>query len=377
MANCYRSQELSLLEKLPAELLLEIQQYLPIERRPLFPILSPRILEKIGYYPNALSTRERNALLRQMEQYDMYPELILCRFCYKFHRPELSLALDSDEWTRLRCQGEGAHLHIRTPYFEEHAHKTVVAGLIRQQSLRHLLLSVPISSNVQSMVRVEKKVEEIQMDSLRDLKVVGGRCLLKMQDIFYFEPQLAKATYHENPPGHFRLGTLLSGTCPHLHPNEMIQEVFLPSGWRDQAEVSLDKILDCLWNHEKPCQKHCLPSLNWIRSCHTCPIDYSISAMDAPFAFEGKRVRAVILTSWRDLGDGKFKYTGSNDDRYQEHLERLCRGRKSRKCGDIFQAYEQTSQMSFAPDYPKDRITLDTDDSTTIFTPSRVEPRAD
>lgn len=254
MVNCYRSQELRRLEKLPAEVLLVIQQYLPNVDRALFAILSHEIQWKVGYHPNTLSLPERVALVSNLDQWNMYPELILCQYCNKFHRPELSLAnQNAPAREKLPCQFGSAYQRIRTPYFDRHPHKNVVAGLIRRQRLRHLLRSVPTSSNLQSMTMIHKQTDKFQMDSLRDLKVVGGRCLLKMQDIFYCDDDLTKARLRQDSVVHFRLGRQLSGTCPHFPAEWMIQETFLPSGWNDQPHVSVDRILDCLWGHEKPC----------------------------------------------------------------------------------------------------------------------------
>lgn len=105
--------------------------------------------------------------------------------------------------------------------------------------------------------------------------------------------------------------------------------------------------LRCALQHSQPC-KSCHLDLGEVRCCHLCHTDYTFNVVDLE-----EVGRVLVLTTWRDLGQGLTMW----DPKWSSHFQRHCRKNiafKRADSPDVYRAFEPVSigskgTMAYSP----------------------------
>ncbi|KAK1701135.1 hypothetical protein BDP55DRAFT_640606 [Colletotrichum godetiae] len=348
------------LDTLPAEILLQIQGLLPIESQAIFPLLNHMVRNKIGHQPMTLSKEAQYRLLQLLECDGVHakPLYIACKDCGTFHSPSSSVpprpghqhhVVNSHSYNLRPCAAPKVslpedHLYIGAKMWSNflpwNMRFNMVAGILRSQRLRS-------SESIAKAVPVSKefyRTPSFWIQRLTERRIIDGCLFLKTRDFVQLKSGIHRVKHRGKFLGKDDRFWYLSGCCPHSHRTWTAGAFEVVLNTARELEVSTEsnkKHPDegSIWEYGQKPPKVIVENNGKIFSCKRCWMDYSFEFWTNP----SSKARMVILTSWRDLGEGAT----DNDPRWRSHLQRSWgRPTRSRLClrpaRGVFEAYEKS-----------------------------------
>jgi len=254
----------------------------------------------------------RIGFLRLLEKKGALPSHILCPYCSVFHRPVVPTLWVSGDPKRLhyrapggrrRCEQKAASLPCDVSF-------STVAAIAR---------STRLSLGAFPPAILDTCVRHGPEDGNRPLirvytscKVVDGHVLLRTGTYLYSRSSgihALRATARLREilnRSHGALGQI----CRHRRRTEAY-DFILPDPNQTIGQFAEAKQV-CLWSHPLGCLKQecgILPySLSASQVCRVCPTSYLAEKKDVPGPSGHSWQRAVVVTTWHDLGPGESPY---------------------------------------------------------------------
>lgn len=318
--------DLSILGILPPELILCINQFLPLESaasfaltcRPIYFILGTRYWEALRR-PDQL--QHRMAFLTLLDR-DML-EYIVCHPCKKLHLPIQGVD------TRWMHQPWNIMRILRPCRLEYHRGRVIeyVHLLFEftnfQAAMKRYRLGLPFMKYL-SLLNDEYMglAERLPYHSRTQVKVIAGSLFLRIQFIFIMSfGQIPKIL--QGP---------LIGICPHTATRHVNSHVLEGTRCRIKHNPYLNQ-----------CRK-----ATGLKQCLRCPTEYQVDVQECE-----QRGSLVVLTKWLDIGEGR----GWTDFKWRSHLANMEAYRTGtedmsthlRELGFIRNSFEENSQRYFDP----------------------------
>ncbi|KAL6863139.1 hypothetical protein ACO1O0_003383 [Amphichorda felina] len=376
---------------LPPSILHTIMDQLPTESQAMMQLINRRLKKKFeGRHvdrkkmePRSLTKRNILALL---ERDSPYPHCILCPWCCQFHRPERSRLLEAhsedSQFIRPCSVRIQPSLEIMSPYFEgashflpPKVHFNMVAAIMNSHRTRTVRIPVYTPNILASTLNLPSE-RGIQIQVHHKLQIVGGSLLLKTEAVIYKPHHIL--TCGDVPEavclgGLFRKHRRHLRACQHTEYTPGLKQYLLcPHGGcgidceeKCHHHTDVDRTKDgyhaegchkSIWEIDSPCGWSSVSPGGKVFACPCCFTDMAVDIRDVYRENSGASSpsRAVIFTTWKDLGKGQ----DVKDPKWQSHLNTSDRpsGAVRGQEPTVYQAYNSVRTLAFAWNWNPRRI---------------------
>lgn len=297
--ECFTKNKDGGIQGLPVEIVLKISGYLSPAAKACLALTCRSMLFTLGSQAIQLNETDRMAFLTILDENGCYPGHILCRDCRIFHALPPSNILSPIEPWRLSLQAR-------------HDAGCIVTGILRCSRLNLSLLGPELlNSEVEFRARSGPILYRQTLG-----RVVDGRLVQKTEVLV--------TPAHDNPGysttmGMLRLAESNNPICFHSSWVRHSPDNHFGKPWpqyiyrtyssaEEEADAKkqhkIDQALhECLWTHPGGCQcsGDSRKGMSAIRGCQHCRTDFTFNVKSSE-----KGLQSLVLTSWRDLGSGRW-----------------------------------------------------------------------
>jgi hypothetical protein len=323
------------LDNLPAEVLLNVAEFLPLSSAATLALCSRKIQSKMGWahlqeinkikwkpYTNSCHSADDTALPCPPQEQDRQTflefldrdslDFIYCYYCKKLHKPGLT---DSEKDIRpfVDFHKRRACSQVHS-YYKPHNYLHQDFTFSRAKNvMKHHRAGLDCTSLIKDLSRTVTKLRDTHTQqnsvtcriSLND----SGRLLVRAQHWFFIPA-------NPNPvfPAEYSIDL-----CPHL------------STWSGTSYPGLlEKLIECTASHSTPCS-----TCSTVHQCSHCATEFQIDSK-----FFGERKWGMCFSVWHDFGGCRSPF----EEKFENlHISVPSRGRKSPEFGkgSIKSAFEE------------------------------------
>ncbi|KAK7431799.1 hypothetical protein QQZ08_001740 [Neonectria magnoliae] len=321
------------IQDIPAETLVEIATILSPVDRASFALACQHTHGIIGRALR-LDHETQYQLLNRLEGDGVLLTDILCSICRTFHPPRRNRAWTAQEGLRDCVKGGAREVLQRSdsPFLPEEVYFDLVAAILRCHRLKSKQYDVNLlgsrrlygRGNAKARAVVSAKVFDRHLFLKTEIFLFAGTNRASaLKNISRLESLLHRHHQLGNICGHTRWANIWTWMFPPHRRRDRSPNPATPSVVQT-ADLPERDLRTCLWTHERTCWTRCDASsrletnMTGIWSCRHCATDYKISTLHLENARpETARTKILVLTSWKDLGNGGSVY----DAQWQNHLE--------------------------------------------------------